>query len=265
MKKTLFFKFALSFCIVQLFISCHVGHTFINNVPNVQTFDSSQFKISGYAGLNHLEAQVTVPLKSWVGLQANGFISNRGKFGELGTGFRVSPDKYKIQLYLYSGIGWADIASSFEFKSTEQVFDYDMNYVRYYAMPVINYKLFDKFQLYSGLRMSLVKYNQYNFLCYDMDTKSDQSTFKTDTLANIHLNDFNGGVLDPFIGCRLYTAEKNSLIIDFQIFLSFKYFKDLQNYKTSEYSYLLNSEQHPLSQGISINIGITYNLSTKKK
>jgi hypothetical protein len=264
MKKTFFLKFVFSVCLIQVFNSCHLGHTFINNVPNVQTFDSSHFKMSGYLGLNHVEAQVTVPLKSWVGLQANGFISNRGKFGEIGTGFRVSPEKYKTQLYFYSGFGQADIASSFEFESTEQVFDYDMNYVRYYAMPVINYKIFEKFQVYSGLRMSLVKYNQYNFLCYDKDTKSDQSTFITDTLANIHLNDFSGSVLDPFIGCRLLTAEKNSLIIDFQIFLSYKYFNDLKNYKTSKYSYFFDSEQHPLSQGISINIGVTYNLSSKK-
>ena len=130
-------------------------------------------------------------------------------------------------------------------------------------MPVFNYIISDKYQLYSGIRISLTQYYQYNFTCIDKDSHSGYN--RTDTLANIHLDNISGTVIDPFIGYRYFPTKRKNLIIEMQLFYSYKYFEDLQIYKTSEYKYSWNSPQHPLSQSFSINIGVTYNLRTTRR
>ncbi len=261
MKKSLVLQLAICIGIALVFNAC-IGHTYINTVPNVQTFDSSYLKISGYAGVNHAEVQATVPLSDRVGLQANGFISNCGMFGELAAGVRISPAYSKNQLYLYSGFGMADINNFSEIKMEERFYVYDMTYKRIFLMPVMNFKKrYDDLEFYSGLRLSYVWYDQYKFLCYDKDTKSDYSSFLTDTLANFRLTDFGGGVFDPFIGCRAFNGKNKALIFDFQIFFSFKYFEDLQGFNRTVYPKY--SFHHPFSDWLSYNVGITYNLDTK--
>ncbi len=125
MKKSLVLQPALCVGIALLLNAC-IGHTYINTAPNIQTFDSSYFKISGYAGVNHAEVQATVPLSDRIGLQANGFISNCGRFGELAAGFRISPADSRNQLYLYSGFGMADINNFSEIKMEERFFLNDL-------------------------------------------------------------------------------------------------------------------------------------------
>jgi hypothetical protein len=58
--------------------------------------------------------------------------------------------------------------------------------------------IFDGFKFFSGVRASLVHYNQYNFICYENleYTKKD-----------FYLNDVNGIVIDPFIGFSFSLEE----------------------------------------------------------